>query len=107
MQKKTGTRVYIVSDQMDPLVPYLIAAVVVLAFVLWKLEPTMEGFSAQAVDLHRRSSEYFSQADRPNYKGFRSAVPDADPVLYSDLAVAWHRGELTPATAAAALPVGN
>ncbi len=64
-----------------------------------------EKFASQrAHEVYNKSQDLFSRApDGTTYSVYKSVVPGADPVLYTDVRKLWAKGALTPETVQATL----
>ncbi len=60
--------------------------------------------SPRAHEVYRKSQDLFSRApDGATYSVYKSVVPGADPVLYTDVRKLWTKGALSPETVQSSL----
>lgn len=60
--------------------------------------------SPRAHEVYSKSQDLFSRApDGATYSVYKSVVPGADPVLYTDVRKLWAKGALSPETVQSAL----
>jgi|SRR3990172_3747372 hypothetical protein len=60
--------------------------------------------SPRAHEVYNKSQDLFSRApDGATYSVYKSVVPGADPVLYTDVRKLWTKGALSPETVQSAL----
>jgi hypothetical protein len=74
----------------------LIAAILAYYFAARLSRCNKDKFSAQAKDVHTQSLELFRRAGPDvTYSEYKTNVPGADPVLYTDIRQLWRGGQLT------------
>jgi hypothetical protein len=74
----------------------LLAALIVLVLVhtLWPRDRMTA--SPAAVAVHGAAAQLYAAGGDPSFAAFRTAVPDADAVLYADVRDLYQTGRLTP-----------
>jgi len=81
-------------------VAVLIAVVIIYYLANW-LAPlcfgSKDSFSARAKDVHDQSRELFERSgSEVSYSEYKTHIPGADPVLYTDVRRLWRGGQLSP-----------
>jgi hypothetical protein len=85
---------------MNPIIVAIIAVLVIAAiyYLVKKFGASKEGFASQeAQKVCDRSRELFEKTGgKATYSEYKTAIPSAEAVLYTDTRNLWRKGSLTP-----------
>lgn len=83
----------------------LVCVIVIIAFVARKYRDNRDKFVSERAQKVFDSAKPLFEATqgRPSYSEYKTKVPGADPVQYSDLKSLWTKGSFTPETVQTAL----